>query len=61
MFAARGKHLDKIVLTGNLSSFRRAAQIYSGMGVMFGMDFVIPENSSFATVIGTALLYLEEN
>ncbi|MDD4125102.1 MAG: type II pantothenate kinase [Eubacteriales bacterium] len=61
VFAARGKNLDKIVLTGNLSSFRQAARIYSDMGIMFDMDFIIPQNSSFATVIGTALLYLEES
>lgn len=59
VFAAKGRNLDKIVLTGNLSSFRQAARIYSGMGMMFDMDFIIPEKSSFATVIGAALLYLE--
>jgi type II pantothenate kinase len=60
VFAARGKNLDKVILTGNLSSLRQAPVIFSDMGVMFNMDFIIPENSSFATVIGTALLYLEE-
>ncbi len=61
IFAARGKKLDKIVLTGNLSSLPQAQRLYSDMGVMFNVDFVIPENSSFATVIGSALMYLEEN
>ena len=61
VFAARAKKLTSIVLTGNLSTLEQAPRLYSGMGVMFGMDFIIPNNSEYATVIGAALLYFDRD
>ncbi|MBO4500735.1 MAG: type II pantothenate kinase [Clostridia bacterium] len=60
VFAARAKKITSIVLTGNLSTLEQSPRLYSGMGIMFGMDFIIPENSEYATVIGAALLYFDK-
>jgi len=60
IFAARAKNLTSIVLTGNLSTLDQSPRLYSAMGMMFGMDFIIPEKSEFATVIGAALLYFDK-
>lgn len=59
VFSARAKKLTSIILTGNLSSLQQAPRLYKGMGEMFGMDFIIPENSSYATVIGAALMHFD--
>ena len=55
IFAARSKDTKDIVLTGNLSNLPYAAQIFPTLSSMFGVNFIIPENSPFSTVIGTAL------
>lgn len=55
IFAARSKAVKDIVLTGNLSNLPYAADIFPRLSQMFGVNFIIPENSPFATVIGTAL------
>ena len=60
IFAARAKKITSIVLTGNLSTLDQSPRLYSGMGEMFGMDFMIPEKSEYATVIGAALLYFDK-
>ena len=60
VFAARAKKITSFVLTGNLSTLEQAPRLYSGMGVMFGMDFIIPRNIEYATVIGAALLYFDK-
>ena len=55
IFAARSKDTKDIVLTGNLSNLPYAAEIFPTLTEMFGVNFIIPENSPFSTVIGTAL------
>ncbi len=55
IFAARGCGLRDIVLTGNLSSVAQAPDIFATLNRMFDMNFMIPENSRFGTVIGAAL------
>lgn len=57
VFAARGFGLDKIVLTGNLSTLAPVRQVFEEMtrNGLFGVDFIIPRYSQFATVIGAAL------
>jgi len=58
MFAARSVGVTDIVLTGNVTDFeyckRKFAEINS-MKDIYGVNFVIPEYSRFATVIGAAL------
>ena len=55
IFAARSKAVKDIVLTGNLSNLPYAADIFPRRSQMFGVNFIIPENAQFATVIGAAL------
>ena len=55
IFAARAKGTRDIVLTGNLSRMPQAKAIFAHLSEMFDMNFVIPDNSEFSTVIGAAL------
>jgi type II pantothenate kinase len=55
IFAARNFKIRDIVLTGNLSGVDQAPDIFSTLNRMFDMNFIIPENSRFGTVIGAAL------
>ncbi len=55
IFAARGKGISDIVLTGNMTAFSSCRNVFEKMSSMFGVNFIIPENSQFATVIGAAL------
>ncbi len=63
VFAARSRGVKDIVLTGNLSQLdyckRKFAQ-FNGMYKNEGLNFIIPELSQFATVIGTALCGLSQ-
>lgn len=59
VFAARSKKTRDIVLTGNLSRMPQATPIFEILSEMFDMNFVIPKNSEFATVIGAALTEFE--
>ena len=56
IFAARNYNLRDIVLTGNLSAVEQAPGIFDILNRMFDMNFIIPEKSSFGTVIGAALM-----
>ncbi len=55
IFAARNYGLKDIVLTGNLSATTKAKEIFEKLAKMFDVNFIIPHNSQFATVIGAAL------
>lgn len=55
LFASRAKGNIPVVLTGNLTSVSYAKEAFANLSSMFGVDFLIPENSQFGTVIGTAL------
>lgn len=55
VFAARGCNTKNIVLTGNLSGIPMAKPAFDSLSSMFSLNFIIPENSQFATVIGAAL------
>jgi type II pantothenate kinase len=55
VFNARAKGVKDIVLTGNLTSVDYAKTAFEGLSAMFGLNFVIPENARFSTVIGTAM------
>jgi type II pantothenate kinase len=55
VFAARAYNIKKVVLTGNLTAIDAVANIFEGLEDMFGIKFIIPEKSQFATVIGAAL------
>ncbi len=55
VFAARGHNIKDIVLTGNMTTINTCRKIFSEMSRLFGVNFIIPEHSQFATVIGAAL------
>ena len=55
VFAARGRGIRDIVLTGNLAVTRFASRIFPRLSEIFGLNFIVPESAQFATVIGTAL------
>ena len=55
LFAARAKDNAPVVLTGNLTTVSYAKEAFATLSSMFGIKFIIPENSQFGTVIGTAL------
>lgn len=55
VFAARNHNIKNIVLTGNLTKVPQSKEIFNTLNGMFDVNFVIPENSQFSTVIGAAL------
>ena len=55
IFAARGKNIRDVILTGNLSSVAQAPSVFETLNKMFDMNFMIPEYTRFGTVIGAAL------
>lgn len=62
IFAAHQVNCENIILTGNLTRIgfceKKFAE-FNGMKDNYGVNFIIPENSQFGTVIGTALCGLE--
>ena len=55
IFAARNFDIRNIVLTGNLSSVAPIRDRLLALNDSFDINFIIPENAQFATVIGAAL------
>ncbi len=55
IFAARAYRVRDIVLTGNLSAYPTCRDTFRNLSEMFAVNFIIPEASRFATVIGAAL------
>ncbi len=55
LFAARSIGVKDIVLLGNLTTVKYAKTIFPELSKIFNVNFIIPENSQFGTVIGTAL------
>ena len=55
IFAARNYKLKNIILTGNLTAIAPIRNIFENLEKNFDVNFIIPENSQFGTVIGAAL------
>ncbi len=55
VFAARNFGINSVVLTGNLTALKSITNVFEGLEATFGVKFIIPEMSQFATVIGAAL------
>ena len=56
IFAARSKGARDIVLTGTMTSIPACVEKFKQFNTMdYGVNFIIPSHSQFATVIGTAL------
>ncbi len=55
IFAARSKNVKNIVLTGNMTTIPQAYDIFKSLNELFDINFIIPKNAQFGTVIGAAL------
>lgn len=55
IFAARKYGIKDIVLTGNLAVLDPFRVIFEGMNASLGVNFIIPQNARYSTVIGAAL------
>ena len=60
VFAARSYNIKTVVLTGNLTAIKAINNVFDDLEAHFGVRFVIPELSQFATVIGAALADIEK-
>ncbi len=63
IFAARSVGVKDIILTGNVTQFdycKKKFDEFNGMKESYGVNFIIPSRSRFATVIGTALKGLSD-
>ncbi len=60
VFAAKRFGIRDVVLTGKLSSMKKAREIFGSLGRMFDMNFIFPVNARFGTVIGAALLHFHK-
>ena len=58
VFAARSHNLDRVVLTGNLTTLAPIRNVFKTMEKLFGIHFIIPQNAQFGPVIGAALCTL---
>ena len=56
IFAARTNGIRDIVLTGHMTRIPQGTKIFPALSELFDVNFIIPENSEYGTVIGTALL-----
>ncbi len=54
VFAAKGHNIKDVVIIGNLTNIEAVRKVFNNL-TSFGINFIIPENSSFGTVIGAAL------
>ena len=56
VFAARSVNMKNVILTGNVTQFDYCKRKFDEInGLNYGVDFVLPRRSRFATVIGAAL------
>ncbi|MBR2011278.1 MAG: pantothenate kinase [Clostridia bacterium] len=55
VFAARNYHLDRVVLTGNLTTLAPIRRVFEVLEKTFDIQFIIPQNAQYGTVIGAAL------
>ncbi len=60
VFAARSFGVKNVVLTGNLTALKSITSVFEDLETNFGVKFIIPELSQFATVIGAALCAAKE-
>lgn len=59
VFACRNDSISDVVLTGMLSTLPQAGEIFKSLEKLHNINFIIPENSIFATAVGAALSYIQ--
>ena len=55
IFAARSFGISDIVLTGNLATLEPISRVFTSLEPTFNVNFIMPEQRQYATVIGAAL------
>ena len=60
VFCSRQKNMKDIVLTGNLTVLPQTEEKFRSLSAMFGVNFIIPKLSQYATVIGAAKSMIKE-
>lgn len=60
VFACRNEDMKNVILTGTLSQVPAAKKVFQMLHTMHGVNFIIPENSIYATATGAALSYLHK-
>lgn len=55
VFAARGRGINDVVLTGNLTRLSPICEVFASMRQSFAIHFTVPHMAEFSTVIGAAL------
>ena len=60
VLACKGCGTDTVVLTGALTMLPPAKETFELFKQLYGVDFIIPENATFATAIGAALYSVRE-
>ena len=61
VFAARSVSVKNVILTGNVTQFDYCKRKFDEInGLNYGVEFVLPRRSRFATVIGAALRGMNE-
>ncbi|NLM46422.1 MAG: pantothenate kinase [Firmicutes bacterium] len=60
VFACRNDTIKDVVLTGAMTVFPQAREIFSFLEKRYGIRYLIPDNAIFATAIGAAYPYLDE-
>ena len=58
VFASNNDRIKTFILTGTLTEFPQAKEIFDEIGSIHGIDFIIPNNAVFATAIGAAVSYI---
>ncbi len=54
-FACMHTSIKNIVVTGSMASIQQGQEILHGVGGMYGIRFIIPENAAYATALGATL------
>lgn len=60
VFACRNTDLKKVIVTGSVATLPLAKVLLSEVGLMYDLEFIIPENAMFATAIGAAIIWFDE-
>ena len=60
VFACKSCSTDTVVLTGALTMLPPARKIFDLFTKLYGLEFMIPKNATFATALGAALYSIKE-
>ncbi|HBN95384.1 MAG TPA: type II pantothenate kinase [Firmicutes bacterium] len=61
VFACLDHDLKDVVVTGAVASLPQAKSLMGEVGDMYNLNFIVPDNATFATAIGATALYFQAN